>query len=324
MPVDVLAEYTMHNEPRDTLFKFAYRLDGDFYESKYANANRVSQQLEIGADIADEDDLGRQRRVLQSSFYLKVHDATNYDPDTGLDREVDGVGIPDRLAYRGAGVHVNFEHSLRRWSYGATARLEGRQYGAAAELPDYDHDLSFLKVGATYSLTRKATLGADLLRFRRAYGERLARNIDGDLLATNAVLAYDYSGIELGVNYDLSPALEIAAEYLFLERTDDFEGYFDSLQDRLLASVRYRLSDRISLRARLRARAFYYPNAFAFNDNTNEFLDTIDRGAEVRAEFQLTPDISIWAEIAADRVKSTDPRIAYERSRTMLGMLWRY
>jgi len=324
MPIDVLAEYTIQNEPRDTLFRYAYRLDGDFYESEFSNANRVSQRLEIGAEIADTDDMRQRRRLLQSSFYLTERDETNFDPDTGIDRDVDGVDISDRTSYRGAGVEINFEHAVRRWSYGVDARFEGRHYDDVALLPDYDHDLSFLRLTGRYALMRNVTLEAGLLRYRRSYDERLARNLDGDLLSTNAILQYDYSGLELGINYAISPAIDVAAEYLFLDRKDGFEGYFDSIQDRLLLSFRYRLSDRIRLSASLRARAFYYSDAFAFHDNADEFLDTIDRGANIRGEFQLTPQISVWAQIMADKVKSTDPRLAYERSRTMFGMLWRY
>ena len=324
MPIDVLAEYTMQNEPRDTLFRFSYRLDGDFYDSEFSNANRVSQRFEIGADIADTDESGRQRRLLQSSFFLTGRDETNFDPDSGIDRDFNGVDISGRLAYRGAGVKLNFEHALRRWAYGVDARLEGRQYDDVAPLPGYDHDLSFLRLSARYSLTRNTTLEAGLLRYRRSYDERLARNIDGNYLTTNAILEYDYSGLELGINYAISPAIELAAEYIFLDRKDGFEGYFNSIQDRLLLSARYRVSDRIRLSASLRARYFYYPDAFAFHDNADEFLDTVDRGADLRAEFRITPEISVWAQIVADKLKSTDPRLAYERSRTMLGMLWRY
>ncbi len=324
MPIDVLAEYTMQNEPRDTLFRFSYRLDGDFYDSGFSNANRISQRFEIGADIADTDESGRQRRLLQSSFFLTGRDETNFDPDSGIDRDFNGSDISGRLAYRGAGVKLNFEHALRRWSYGVDARLEGRQYDDVAPLPGYDHDLAFLRLSAGYLLTRNTTLEAGLFRYRRSYDERLARNIDGNYLTTNAILEYDYSGLELGINYAISPAIELAAEYVFLDRKDGFEGYFNSIQDRLLLSASYRLSDRIRLSASLRARAFYYPNAFAFHDNADEFLDTVDRGADLRAEFRITPEISVWAQIVADKFKSTDPRLAYERSRTMLGMLWRY
>jgi hypothetical protein len=324
VPIDVLAEYTMQNEPRDTLFRFSYRLDGDFYESEFSNANRISQRFEIGADVADTDETGRRRRLLRSSFYIVGRDETNFDPDNGIDRDFNGVDISRRLAYKGAGIELNFEHALRRWSYGVDARFEGRQYDDVAPLPGYDHDLSFLRLGTAYSLTRKVTLEAGLLRYRRSYDERLARNLDGDFLTTNAILEYDYSGLELGISYAISPAIEVAADYLFLDRKDGFEGYFDSIQDRLLLSARYRLNDRVRLSASLRARALYYPNAFAFHDNADEFLDTIDRGAELRAEFRITPEISIWAQLMTDKVKSTDPRLAYERSRTMLGLLWRY
>jgi tetratricopeptide (TPR) repeat protein len=323
IPVDVVARYTMRNEAQDTLFRFGYRLDGDFYESDYSNATRISQRFDVGADIDFAAESRRPRR-LRSAFYLKTHDETNFDPDDGIDRDINGTDISNRFAYRGAGVETDFLHTLGRWSYGFDLRLEGRQYERAPLVASYDHNLHFLRGHVGYTFGANTTLNLGILKYQRIYDERLARDANGDLLTTNGILEYDYSGLELGVTYRLSRAFEIGADYLRLQRLDAFEGYYDSTQDQLRLRASYRPNRRFRLQASLKSRVYDYPNAFAFNDPTvgPQELDTI--GAEIRGEFQINAELSAWAQLVTTDFSSSDPRLAYAQSQSMLGVLWRH
>ncbi len=321
IPVDILAQYTLQNEARDTMFLFGYRLDADYYESEFANADRISQRLEVGADI---DVVGEnRRRRLQSAFYLTNHYESNFDPDDGFDREIDGEDISERFIYRGAGVEADYSHTLGRWMYGFDVRFEGRQYQRVPLVPSYDHNLQFARARLAYSVSSKTTLNLGILKYARAYDERLARDANGAFLTTNGFLEYDYSGVEIGVSYKPVRAVELSVDYLQLDRQDGFVGYYDNTQDRLRLKLNYRPNPRLQLSFAATSRVYDYPNAFAFDDPSAGPLELDDVGAEIRGEFQITQRLSAWAQLITEDVVSTDPRLEYARARSNLGVLWR-
>ncbi len=323
IPVDVLAQYTMRNEISDTLFRFGYRLDGDFYESEYSNANRISQRFEMGADV-DLSTQPRRPRHLRSAFYFKTHDETNFDPDDGLDRNINGTDISNRFAYRGAGLETDFTHTLGPWTYGFDLRFEGRQYDRAPLVASFDHNLHFFRGRLAYSFGSRTTMNLGMLKYQRIYDERLARDANGNLVSTNSILEYDYSGFELGVTYRVSRTFQVGAELFRLDRQDAFVGYYDSIQNQLRLRASYRPSRRLRFSAVLKSRIYDYPNAFAFNDPAAGARELDDIGAELRGEFQITSEISAWAQLITTDVSSSDPRLAYARTQSMLGVLWRH
>lgn len=277
----------------------------------------------MGADIDLAGESQRPRR-LGSAFYVTTHDETNFDPDDGIDRQINGTDISDRYTYRGAGVETDFAHTLGRWTYGLDLRLEGRQYQRAPLVASYDHNLLFARARLGYSIGARTTLDFGLLKYQRVYDERLARDANGDLLSTNGILKYDYSGLQLGVTYKLSRAFEIGADFMRLDRRDLFVGYYDFIQDRLRLRASYRPNPRFRLSASVNSRVYDYPNAFVFNDPAAGMQELDYIGAEIRGEFQFTSRLSAWAQLVTTDASSSDPRLAYARTQSMLGVLWRH
>ncbi len=58
MPVNLLAEYVLHNEAGDSDFVFGYRLDGDYYTESELAHSEFTQELRMGANL----DLARKTR----------------------------------------------------------------------------------------------------------------------------------------------------------------------------------------------------------------------------------------------------------------------
>jgi hypothetical protein len=166
-------------------------------------------------------------------------------------------------------------------------------------------------------------LNLGILKYARAYDERLARDANGDLRTSNGFLEYDYSGLEIGVTYRPVRAVELSVDYLQLDRQDGFVGYYDTTQDQLRLKLSYRPNPRLRLSFAATSRVYDYPNAFAFNDPLAGPLELDDIGAEIRGEFQITRRLSAWAQLITQDVTSTDPRLEYARARSMLGVLWR-
>lgn len=322
MPIDLLARYRLHNEKGDTDFLFTYALDGDFYPAEFSNATRFSQRLSVGADIL-LGERGRRRRALRSAFFVRDHQETNFDPDSGIDREINGVDISDRFSYVAAGVEGAFQHRLGRWQWGFDMGFERRRYGRVSGVPNYDHEYLHGVFSVDYDLRPKTTLSFGVREYQRNYDERLAYDVTGALLATNSALRYAYQGVQIGVSQRFSRAVELDAELLRLDRVDAFEGYNDYTQDALRIRAILRPSERLRLSLAGVARKYDYPRAFAFNDPAAGGRTLDATSAELVAEFSATRKLSVFAQVVVTDVTSTDPRIAYARSQTLVGARWR-
>jgi hypothetical protein len=188
MPIDIMAAYVLPNEAEDTEFIFSYTLNGDFYDSEFSNADRVSQRFAIGADIDLPANEGG-RRWLDSAFYVRSHDEVNFNPDDGLAR-----------------IQADYTHDIGRWLYGFDLQYERRQYEDSGLLPNYDHDYLDNRLFLSYSITPRTELGLKLSRLRRVYDERRARDLTGALSQGLDFVEYDYRGVS-AQTYDFPNAL---------------------------------------------------------------------------------------------------------------------
>jgi Tetratricopeptide repeat len=321
MPVDLFARYLLPNEKGDTNFVFSYGLDGDFYPAEFSNATRFSQRLSMGADIV----LGERehrRRTLQSAFFVDQHQETNFDPDTGIDREINGTDISDRFSYVASGVQGAFRHRLGRWQWGFDLGFERRRYARVSQVSGYDHDYLHGVVSVDFDLRPSTTLSFGVRNYQRNYDTRPAYDLNGDLLTTNPALRYSYQGVQLGVRQRFG-RIELDADLLRLDRTDAFEGYGDYAQSALLVRAIFRPGTRLQLSLSAVGRSYDYPRAFAFNDPAGGQLTLDGTSAQLAAEFRATRKLSVFVEVGVTDVTSTDSRIAYARTQSQIGVRWR-
>jgi hypothetical protein len=263
---------------------------------------------------------------VSSEFFVGNHYETNFDPDTGLQRDIDGLDISDRFSYRASGVDGTFEQQLGVWRWGFDMQFERREYerlDPLANVANYDHEYYDTAASIDRDFGEKMTLSAGLRRYRRVYDELPARDLTGASLSTNAAQEYDYRGVQIGVIRRFSDAIELSADYLRLERIDEFLGYYDYTQAVLRLRAVFRPGSRFMVSVGALVRAYDYPNAFAFNEPTAGPRELDETGGEVLAEFRITRKLSLWAELNATDVTSTDARAAYTRTQTMLGANWR-
>ena len=322
LPVDVVAQYVMENEAGDTDFIFGYRMNGDFYDAEFSNANRVSQRFDIGADIV-LGEKAKRRRTVQSAFFLRSQAETNFDPDSGLDRSIGSVDLSDRYSYRAAGVEGEFGHEIGAWYWGLEMQLEKRIHEDLTPIQNNDHEFFFSAATVEYAFSEKTTLSFGMRRYRRVYDERLARDLDGALLAANDVLRYDYRGVQLGLSRRIARSFRVDLDLLAVERVDEYLGYYDYNQHVARLRASYRPHPRVALTVSAVARTYEYPNAFAFNEPTAPLRETDSSGIELDFEFRVNDRMAVWAGIDSVDVTSTDPRAAYARTLSMLGLIWR-
>ena len=322
MPVELHAAYMLGHESGDTDFAFRYDMDGDFYGTEVANATVVDQRLLMGADIV----LGereRRSRLLDTAFFVRTHRETNFNPDDGTERDIDGEDISDRFSYKASGVRGEYTHLLGDWSWGFMLTAERREYERTTAVANYDHDYFYAAIDLAYDLSDVMTLRGTLTNYRRVYDTRPARDLTGALLTTNPAQEYGYMGVEFGVVRQLGRAIELTADYLRLERVDEFLGYYDYTEDALRLRATFRPTSRFDLSLGAVARTYDYPRAFAFNVAAGGPLELEELAAELTAEFRLTQRLTMFGELTMLDTTSTDARALYTRTRTMLGVEWR-
>jgi hypothetical protein len=320
-PVEVTAEYVLFNEAGDSNFVFGYDLDSDYYSEDFAN-DETTQRLRMGADLRLDGRAGRQER-LESNFFVTRHHQRNFDPDDGVDRGINDFDFYRQFTYTGAGISADFSHQIGRWQWGFDTHLERREYDRVPLVANYDSELYLVTPSVEYAFSDAMSIRFAAHAYRRLADERPSRDLFGVLLTTNPPLEYDYRGVELGLARQLFGWLTLDASVLQLERTDGFVGYNDYTQD--LASLRAKLwpGRRFSMSLGITTRSFEYPNAFAFHDPALGLKELGDDYLDVAAEFVATRTLSIFAELSATDVTSTDTRAAYTRARSSIGVTWR-
>jgi hypothetical protein len=155
------------------------------------------------------------------------------------------------------------------------------------------------------------------------FDTRPARDLNGELLDTNPAQEYAHLGVQLGVTRRLGAAIDVKADYLRLERTDEFVGYYDYAEDVLRFGAAFRPSARFAIELAAVARSYDYPHAFAFHVAAGGPRELEELGLSLQAEFQVTRRLTLWAELDSLDVTSTDARAEYLRTQTMLGVEWR-
>lgn len=323
VPVDLTAQYRLFGHKGDADFLFTYDLGARYYESEYANADDVSQELSLAVDRVVESASGRSRR-LKPTLYFVDEWRSNYDPDDGLDRELDEENLEHRVAYRGAGLRFDYEHRLGAWTLGAQAQLEQRFHKSVPIVASYDQQVASLHTTLGYDIGANNHVRVGLRRYRRAFDERPARDLTGSITDLSPVLEYDYDGIDLGFERRFTQVLVVHVEGLHLRRTDRFEGYDDYTQTAVEVAVTLRPGPRFEMTLAAVSKTYDYPNAFAFDAADAGPKETEHQGFDAAIGYRVSERLSIWAEVESFEVTSSDLRAEHQRTRSGLGVRWRF
>jgi hypothetical protein len=330
MPAELHAAYVLENESGDTEFRFRYDMNGAFYDAELADATEVDQRLSMGADIV-LGEAERRRRALDTAFFVGTHRETNYDPDDGLAREVDVVidgetvteDVSDRFSYKAAGVQGHFTHTLGRVTWAFDLLFERDEYERTELVANFDQERFHTGVDVHYDFSDVMALHFGLHQYRTVYDERPARDLTGALLDTNPAQEYVHQGLQLGVVRQIGRAVSLEADYLRLDRSDKFVGYYDYTQDVLRVRLKFKPMARLDVSLAAIARSYDYPRAFAFHVEAGGVRELEEIGIALAAEYRITPRLALSAELESLDVTSTDARAAYLRSQALLGVEWR-
>ena len=307
---------------RGTIYTFDFRGAGDYYfDAAQQNANEYLARVVFDAWMPVGNS-PKSTKAFSNRFFAGLNKETNYDPDDGLERTFGGEDLSDRYTYSNFGIGTAFDQYFPKLGYGFAAEVELRDYQETQTVADYDFEEFLAAAHVDYEILPKTVFGVLGEYYVREYHERVARDLNGDLIVTNPLLEYRYAAAEALLKYRFKDIFRIRLSYRRTRRDDNFFGYADYTKDRARVVITLAPGDRFRADLAVSQREYEYDNAFAFNDPAGgpRELDGIE-GVFV-AQYRFADQWSIWAEVEYWDITSTDTRNQYERMRTMLGVKW--
>lgn len=320
VPVDLQLRYSINSLEYESFYG-AYRLVGRLYQDKELdNANEYSHEFSFGSSYRRKEE-NRERRVF-SAFTFAQHDEIYFDPDDGAIRNANGVPIENRMNYTRYGPELAWIQSFSRFAVGFRAKGQLWNYEDPEVVPEYDHEYFVFAAHAQYQFTQSSLLRLTVDKYSRRYSDRPAFDLNGNQLVTNPDLRYDYLAVGLTARQRITANMWFGFNVEHTERQDRYLGYNDYTRDEFGVDYSWAPSPRFKLKLSGYYRNYDYPNAFAFH-NPAAGLKTLEtvRG-NLLAEFRMTPNLSLNAEVELHESTSTDTRIGYDRTLFSLGVTW--
>jgi tetratricopeptide (TPR) repeat protein len=320
IPVNLNAKYQVNSLENEGFFG-VYRLGGRYYQDKnLSNADEYLHELGFGSEYRRREK-SRERRVY-SAFKIAQHEETYYDPDTGVERDVGGIAIGDRMSYVRYGPEFWMTETFGRLSIGGRAKGQLWNYEETLAVPEYDHEYWEVGVNTQYRFTSTSLLRLTADYYTRRFGDRPSFELDGSQPVGNRPIRYDYTEFGVEARQRITGAMWFGVAYARTERVDQYVGYNNYFRDEYGAQIHLSIGDRFDLDASASYRIYNYENAFAFQEPSASRKTLETSTGIATATFRMTDTLSLLGEILIRDVVSNDTRIEYARSQIMLGVRW--
>lgn len=320
IPVSLHAKYQVNSLENEGFFG-VYRLGGRYYQDKeLSNANEYLHELGFGSEYWRREE-NRERRVY-SAFKIAQHEETYYDPDTGLEHDVGGVVIGDRMSYVRYGPEFWMRETFGKFSIGGRAKGQLWNYEETLAAPEYDHEYWVAGVNAQYRFTSTSLLRLKAEYYTRRFGDRPSHELDGTQLVGNPSIRYDYTEYAMEARQRITRAMWFGVAYARTERVDQYLGYNNYFRDEYGAQIHLSIGERFDLDATASYRIYNFENAFAFHEPAAGRKTMEASTGIVTANFHLTETLSLVGEYKYRDVVSNDTRIEYARSQILLSVRW--
>ncbi len=320
VPVNVFAKYQVNSLENEGFFG-SYRVGGRFYQDKNLTAaNEYLQEAGFGSEYRRRTE-DRETRVY-SAFKIAQHREIYYDPDDGLERQVGGVDISDRMSYLRYGPEFWMTKRYGSLTVGARAKGQLWNYEEVSQVPEYDHEYWNIGLNGQYQFTSTSLLRLTAEYYTRRYGDRTAFELDGSQPLGNPTIRYDYTELGIEARQRITNSMWFSVNYERTDREDRHVGYNNYVRDSYRAELHLQLGQRFDLEASVRYNIYDYENAFAFHDPASGRKTLESATGRVLATFEMTRNLDLIAEYRVHEVASNDYRIQYDRGQGMLGVRW--
>lgn len=325
VPVSLNAKYLINALEHEGFF-LAYRLGGRIYQDEeLGNADEFVHEGSFGSEFRRTTE--RHTREVYSAFRFAQNDRTYFDPDDGLEREiedeVDGdVAIGERLNYTRYGPELTLRQTGERFTFALEIKGQLWDYEDVEVVPSYDHEYFLFHGSMQYRFSPASMIMLEAARSSRRFTNRPSFDLDGNQFITNAELRYDYLDFGITARQRVTKSLWFGLGYTLTDRTDRFVGYNDYTRDAFRAEIQFTPGARFSVELLALYRLFDYPNAFAFHNPTANPRTQEDIYGTLALSYRLTRGLSLVAEGRYREVASNDTRIEYERTQFIVGVRW--
>jgi hypothetical protein len=322
IPAGIRARYDGRGDRASGLIA-NYAFDADIYpDSETGNADEYNHRLSVGLEKL-LNKKGFREDTLAVAPYLKIHDKTYYDRDTGVSKVSNlGTDLSDRYSYRALGVNAELDHETAALPHKLRANFAKLDYDEPKPtLTSYDHTYYLLGGDVDVRLARRAKMILSYDYYVRDYDERQPRDLSGSL-TRGATREYVYNTIGVSLRNSLSDHWVAYLDYALTDRRDDYVGYNDYTQDSYGLRVIYDNDQRVRVRARARWWQRDYDNAFAFDDPTQARMTYDAFELVLRGDYKLEGNYGLWAEYKSWDQDTTDLRYRYDRYQAMIGVRW--
>lgn len=322
IPLAFRADYTGVPD-RNVRFLASYRFWMDKYlSSARDNADHWKQKLRAGMEVVTGKD-GNKEDTVYAGPFLALRERTYYDRDTGTDKVTSvGEDIAGRYSYRAIGFEAEYRRRTVKLPFSITAEYEKRNYDDPVVVARYDNNRVSLGGEVEFRIAEALELDVDYTYSTVDYDDRHARNAQGQLFASAPLLSYTYHEYGFSLRRRFSKAVVYYLDYDRTNRIDEHVGYNDYTKDEFAVRFMYTGIQNARLRMKLAWWSRDYPNAFAFDDPTQQqkTYDGID--GTVKGEFRLDDAWGLWAELKSWDQSTTDLRYDYGKYQAMVGVSW--
>ncbi len=320
VPISMSAKYQVNSLENEGFFG-SYRYSGRFYQDKNLQAaDEHLQEAAFGSEYRNRSE-NRETRVY-SAFKIAQHAEVYYDRDDGLERDIGGIDISDRLSYIRYGPEFWVRKRMGGLTLGARAKGQLWNYEEVETVPEYDHEHWAVGLNGQYQFTSTSLLRLTADYYTRRYGDRMAFELDGTQPLGNPTIRYDYTEYGIEARQRITNSMWFSVAYTQTNRVDQYLGYNDYKRDGYGAVFHLKLGRRFDLEASVRYYLYNYDNAFAFHEPAagRKTLETAT--GRVLASFEMTPSLDLIAEYRSREVASNDFRIQHDRGQAMIGVRW--
>ena len=320
LPVDLRTTFSVNSLKWESFFG-EYRLAGRIHDDEQLNnADEYSHELRFGSEF-DRVGENRKRRIY-SAFTIAQHEEFYVDPDDGNPRIVGLEVIDDRMNYKRYGPQFSLQQGFERLSFGLRIKGQLWDYEDTVLVPEYDHEYFLFGANVQYKFAPSSLLRLTVDKSSRRYNDRPSFDANGNQLITNPGVRYDYLQIAMLARQRITDNMWFGLGYKNTKRTDRFVGYNDYTRDGYNFEFHWSPGRRFDLALNGLYQIYDYPAAFAFHNPAAgpKTLETAD--GELRLTYRMTRHLDLVVEARYRETSSTDTRIAYDRNRYSLGVVW--
>ncbi len=331
VPLNINASYAKRlDKKRNIIADYDFRSQL-YLNERFRNANEYTHIGRLGMQYKIHN-FKKRKSSIYAGIVVGDRDRDYFDRDTGDNknrvRDAELEDVSDLYSYSTNGIKLEYNYWRKlNWNFNIEFRLEQHDYADIAVGSEYDNRFTRLKLDYNYRFNRTFRLALDYSLTQQKYDERSSRNLHGQLFSRHPQLEYTFSRVGVALVHRIDRNLRFRYGYELSTRTDAYLGYNDYTQNEFFTTLRYKLSNRLIMRANVTLRNLDYPNAWNFDRDpalNPAIINTSHKSAtntnlSVEIDYTLNKNISLFGSVEYRDRSNTDPRFNYNRAIFMIG-----